>query len=84
MKKALITGITGKDLTIRQLTETICRVVGFQGALKFDSSRPDGTARKLLDVSRLKKLGWKASTTLEEGLQKTYQWFLQHQDDYRN
>jgi GDP-L-fucose synthase len=74
---------TGKDLTIRQLAETICWIVGYQGALKFDSSKPDGTARKLLDVSRLGKLGWKASTTLEEGLQKTYQWFLQHQDDFR-
>ncbi len=75
---------TGKDLTIRQLAEMICRVVGYQGGLTFDSSKPDGTARKLLDVSRLSKLGWKASTTLEDGLQKTYQWFLQHQDDCRH
>ena len=75
---------TGKDITIRLLAETICRVVGYQGALEFDSSKPDGTARKLLDVSRLSKLGWNAATPLEEGLQKTYQWFLQHQHDYRN
>lgn len=59
---------TGEDLTIRELAETICRVVGFAGALEFDLSKPDGTPRKLLDVSRMHALGWTAQTSLEDGL----------------
>ena len=61
---------TGEDLTIRELAETICRVVGFTGDLAFDSSKPDGTPRKLLDVSRIQALGWRAQTSLEDGLRK--------------
>jgi GDP-L-fucose synthase len=59
---------TGEDLTIRELAELICRVVGFEGELEFDRSKPDGTPRKLLDVSRIRALGWKARTSLEDGL----------------
>ena len=59
---------TGEDLTIRELAELICRVVGFEGKLVFDSSKPDGTPRKLLDVSRIHALGWKAETPLEQGI----------------
>lgn len=59
---------TGEDLTIRELVELICRIVGFHGELVFDPSKPDGTPRKLLDVSRIHALGWKAHTTLEEGI----------------
>jgi GDP-L-fucose synthase len=62
---------TGEDLTIRELAELICRVVGFEGELVFDPSKPDGTPRKLLDVSRIHALGWKAQTTLEQGIRET-------------
>lgn len=74
---------TGMDCSIAELAQTMKKVVGFAGALKFDSSKPDGTPRKLMDVSRLKALGWQYSTTLEEGLCSTYEWFLQHQDKAR-
>jgi len=74
---------TGIDCTIREMAETMADVVGFTGELTFDASKPDGTPRKLLDVSRLEKLGWKASTTLHAGLQATYQWFLANQDNFR-
>lgn len=66
----------GEDLSIRELAETICRVVGFEGELVFDASKPDGTMRKLLDVSKLADMGWLASTGLEEGIRATYQDFL--------
>lgn len=65
----------GQDLTILELAHLVAEVVGFQGQLVFDPSYPDGTPRKLLDVSRLRKLGWQARTPLKEGLQKTYDWF---------
>jgi len=67
---------TGKDLTICELAEAIKKVVGFEGDLEFDSSKPDGTPRKLLDVSKLNNLGWKHSVDLEEGLELTYRHFL--------
>ena len=66
----------GEDLSIRELAETVCRVVGFEGQLVFDASKPDGTMRKLLDVSKLADMGWTASTGLEEGIRATYQDFL--------
>ncbi|MDR5814302.1 MULTISPECIES: GDP-L-fucose synthase [unclassified Caballeronia] len=66
----------GTDLTIRELAETICRVVGFHGELVFDPTRPDGTPRKLLDVSKLGGMGWQASIGLEEGIRATYEEFL--------
>jgi GDP-L-fucose synthase len=62
---------TGEDLTIRELAELICRVVGFKGELVFDLTKPDGTPRKLLDVSRINALGWKAQTSLEQGILET-------------
>jgi GDP-L-fucose synthase len=74
---------TGVDCTIRELAETLARVTGFAGKLVFDTSKPDGTARKLMDVSRLKALGWQAQTKLEDGLRDTYAWFLTNQDKYR-
>lgn len=74
---------TGVDCTIRELAETMQRVVGFNGELVFDTSKPDGAPRKLMDVSRLKALGWQASISLEQGLQQTYHWFLQHQEQLR-
>jgi GDP-L-fucose synthase len=66
---------TGTDLTIRELAELICDVVGFEGELVFDSSKPDGTPRKLLDVSKINSLGWKATIPLREGIAQTYEWF---------
>lgn len=68
---------TGEEVSIRQLAEMIQRVVGFEGSIRFDSSKPDGTPRKLMDSSRLHSLGWKHKTRLEEGLALTYQIFLQ-------
>jgi len=75
---------TGVDCTIRELAEAIARVTGFSGQLIFDTSKPDGVPRKLLDVSRLRSLGWQAEISLEEGLKDSYRWFLSHQDDYRS
>ncbi len=74
---------SGVDCTIRELVETVAKVVGFKGQIEFDASKPDGAPRKLMDVSRLERLGWKAKTGLESGLTETYRWFLQHQDDFR-
>ncbi len=74
---------TGVDVTIRELAETIKGVVGYDGELEFDASKPDGTMRKLLDVSRAKKLGWKAEVSLREGIVKTYRWFLEHKEEVR-
>lgn len=74
---------TGVDCTIREMAETMAKVVGFTGKVVFDSSKPDGTPRKLMDVSRLKNLGWSYSIKLENGLNKTYQWFLQNQNSFR-
>lgn len=74
---------TGLDVTIRELAETVQAVVGFEGGLVFDTTRPDGTPRKLLDVSRMKALGWQARTGLRDGVEKTYRWFLEHQDQAR-
>ncbi|MGE3231475.1 MAG: GDP-L-fucose synthase family protein [Hyphomicrobium sp.] len=67
---------TGTDLSIAELAALIARVVGYGGEFRYDASKPDGTPRKLLDVSRLAKLGWRASIPLEEGLARTYGWYL--------
>jgi GDP-L-fucose synthase len=68
----------GQDQTIAELAQTIARVVGFEGVLRFDSSKPDGTPRKLLDTTRLTALGWTPQIALENGIRTTYDWFLQH------
>ncbi|MEP0944413.1 MAG: GDP-L-fucose synthase [Rhizobiaceae bacterium] len=68
---------TGTDVTIRELAETIAKVVGFSGDLVFDTTKPDGTPRKLLNISRLAELGWKSSISLEHGIRRTYEWFQQ-------
>ena len=73
----------GQDLTILELAQTVAEVVGFQGRLRFDTSKPDGTPRKWLDVSRLTALGWKAQVPLRDGLERTYRWYLEHQGDLR-
>lgn len=74
---------TGQDCSIGELAETLARVVGFEGKIVFDTSKPDGTPRKLMDVSRLRDMGWSYSIPLEDGLKHTYEWYVQHQDDYR-
>lgn len=74
---------TGTDLTIRELAELICDVVGFEGELVFDSSKPDGTPRKLLDVSKINSLGWKPTIPLREGIGQTYDWFLRNRVEGR-
>ncbi len=71
---------TGFDVTIRELAEMVCRVVGYNGRLTFDTSKPDGTPQKLLDVSRLSALGWQARISLEEGMRDAYQWFLANEN----
>ena len=73
----------GRDETIAELAHTICRVVGFKGTLRFDTSKPDGTPRKLLDTSRLTALGWTPRIELEEGIRSTYEWFLNNQDSLK-
>ncbi len=74
---------TGKDCTIKEMAETMSTVIGFKGKIEFDATKPDGSPRKLLDVARLEKLGWKARTELKDGLTKTYNWFLENQDKFR-
>ena len=73
---ALNVGV-GNDLTIRELVETVCDVVGFEGELVFDASKPDGAPRKWLSVDRLAELGWRAKTGLRDGIGDTYRWFLE-------
>ena len=69
---------TGEDVTIAELAQTVKKVVGFKGELVFNADKPEGTPRKLLDVSRINKMGWQASIGLEEGLENAYQWYLEH------
>lgn len=69
---------TGEDISIKELTEMVKKIVGFKGEVIWDSSKPDGAPRKLLDVSKLSNLGWKFSIGLEEGIASTYQWFLEN------
>lgn len=74
---------TGVDCTIKELVETVAKVVGFTGEIKFDANKPDGTPRKLMNVDRLKSLGWEYSISLEDGLAITYEWFINNQDKFR-
>ena len=74
---------TGTDCTIRELVETVAKVVHYKGSIIFDSTKPDGAPRKLMNVERLKDLGWEYTISLEEGLTQSYQWFLENQDSFR-
>jgi GDP-L-fucose synthase len=74
---------TGEDLTIKQLAETIQKITGHQGEIIWDSSKPDGTPRKLMDVSKMHELGWKHQVDLEAGIQLTYDWFLENANDIK-
>ena len=75
---------TGRDVTIAELATMMARIVGFEGDIEFDTSKPDGTPRKLLDVSRARSLGWESSVALESGLGMTYEWFLEHFHELRS
>ncbi|MBN7816344.1 GDP-L-fucose synthase family protein [Algoriphagus pacificus] len=74
---------TGVDLSIKELAELIQKTVGHTGEIKWDSSKPDGTPRKLMDVSKMESAGWKAKVGLEEGIQRTYDWFLKNQENFK-
>ncbi|MCC7097552.1 MAG: GDP-L-fucose synthase [Thermomonas sp.] len=80
---AIVNVGVGEDLSILELAQLVARVVGFEGAIDTDPSKPDGTPRKLLDVSRIHGLGWRARIGLEEGVRSTYAWYLQHADERR-
>ena len=69
---------TGEDITIRELAELIAKIADYQGGIVYDPSKPDGTPRKVMDVSRLTALGWKAKTPLEEGFRKAYRWYVEN------
>jgi GDP-L-fucose synthase len=71
----------GDDLPIRQLAETVAAVVGFEGEIEWDTSKPDGMPRKLLDTSRINALGWQPEITLQDGVSSTYQWFIENWDE---
>ncbi|WP_299057962.1 GDP-L-fucose synthase [uncultured Polaribacter sp.] len=74
---------SGTDVTIKELAQTIQKVVGHKGNIIWDASKPDGTPRKLMDVSKMQRLGWQYKTALEEGVEKTYAWFLEHIDSIK-
>lgn len=74
---------TGEDVTIKELTELIAEITGFKGEILWDTDRPDGTPRKVTDMSKLHEMGWKHKTSLKEGLQKTYNWFLNNEKSIR-
>ena len=74
---------TGEDQSIREIAELVAKVVGYEGEIAWDTSKPDGMPRKLLDVSRLKALGWRPKTSLEDGLRDTVQWYHEHRAEIR-
>ena len=74
---------TGEDLSVAELAALVADVVGYEGEIAWDAGKPDGTYQKRLDVQRLSELGWSATTTLTAGVRTTYEWFLDHEDDYR-
>ena len=74
---------SGIDITIKDLAETVQNIVGHKGKIEWDLNKPDGTPKKLLDVSKMNKLGWRYSTDLVEGITKTYEWFLKNIENIR-
>jgi GDP-L-fucose synthase len=71
---------TGSDVTIKELTEKVAKIVGYEGIIEWDETKPDGTPRKLLDVSRLHSLGWRHEIELDNGLGQTYRWYLENNE----
>jgi len=78
-EKSIVNIGTGNDLSIRELAELIKEIIGYEGEIKFDASKPDGTPKKVTDVTKLNSLGWKSRTSLSAGIEKTYDWYLDHQ-----
>ena len=74
----------GEDLSIAELADMIAKVIDFKGEIRYDSTNLDGTPRKLLDISRLIDLGWEPTVTLKEGIEKSYEWYLEHHDEMNN
>lgn len=74
---------SGEEYSIKKLAELIASVIGYQGTIQWDSAKPDGAPRKLLNIQKLNSLGWRSKVGLEKGLLTTYQWFLSHQEKYR-
>jgi GDP-L-fucose synthase len=74
---------TGEDLTVRELAETIQKIIGHEGEIIWDTTKPDGTPRKLLDVTKMHNVGWKHKIELQEGIQKTYDWFLENKINFK-
>ena len=74
---------TGIEVSIKELAKQICDVVGFEGKLIFDETKPDGTPRKIMDVSKMKAMGWEYQTELDDGIQKTYNWFLENINNFK-
>ena len=83
LKESLYNIGTGEDISIKELAETIQQITGHQGQIIWDSGKPDGTPRKLMDVTKMKKEGWQSQVNLKTGIEKTYKWFLDHQNDFR-
>ncbi len=80
---AIVNVGSGQEVTIQELAELVANVVGFEGTIRFNPTMPDGTPRKILDVSRLHELGWNSKIEFKDGIANTYAWFLQHQDSFR-
>ena len=74
---------TGKDVSIKELSEIIQKIIGHKGDIIWDSEKPDGTPRKLMDVAKMNAMGWKYSIELEEGVKKTYSWFMDNIDNFK-
>ena len=74
---------SGKDVTIKELAKIIQKITGHKGDIIWDATKPDGTPRKLMDVSKMKAIGWQYSTALEAGIQKTYTWFLENINNFK-
>jgi len=72
---------TGCEISIRELAELLCQVIDYEGTLEFDKSKPDGTPRKLLDVTKIRNLGWQSKISLEDGITTTYQWFINNMNE---
>jgi len=83
LKESLYNIGTGEDISIKELAETIQQITGHLGQIIWDADKPDGTPRKLMDVTKMKKEGWQSHVDLKTGIEKTYKWFLDHQNDFR-
>jgi GDP-L-fucose synthase len=74
---------TGEDIQIKELSNLVCSIIGYRGNVIWDTTKPNGTPRKLLDISKIKEIGWQPSTSLEQGIKETYNWFLENYDNLR-